>query len=442
MAVTLQMYEKQTPFTLGQYGHIASFLNSFLYKTISLGLLTDPKSPLFASLHTLLMVLYARDNRRPYTRPTHWLIKEIKFSSFLGDLEKGRKATQLLVQKMPHVIPHNERVVLFRRKVAADKTALGLADVEAAAARSTLITVHRSRIVEDGYRQLSTLNANALKGIIRVKFINVQGLDEAGIDQDGVFKEFLEETIKKVFHPDLNLFRMTSESRLYPSPDSGLTNDDHLHLFEFVGKMIGKAVYEGIVVDVPFAPFFLSQVLGKDHSTAFYSYIDELPSFDQELYRNLTYVKHYEGDVSELELTFSFDEDVMGSIRTHELVPGGRGVVVTAENRISYLHHVAHFRMHAQIREQTAAFTRGFRSIVQSGDWLQLFSPPEVQRLISGDNAPVDLRDLRRHTHYYGGFHDSHRVVGWLWDTLEKERRQYESEKPDMCNLLSLLRCL
>ena len=150
------MYEKQTPFTLGQYGHIASFLNSFLYKTISLGLLTDPKSPLFASLHTLLMVLYARDNRRPYTRPTHWLIREIKFSSFLGDLEKGRKATQLLVQKMPHVIPHSERVVLFRRKVAADKTALGLSDVEAAAARSTLITVHRSRIVEDGYRDFES----------------------------------------------------------------------------------------------------------------------------------------------------------------------------------------------------------------------------------------------------------------------------------------------
>jgi hypothetical protein len=26
------------------------------------------------------------------------------------------------------------------------------------------------------------------KGIIRVKFINLQGLDEPGIDQDGVFK--------------------------------------------------------------------------------------------------------------------------------------------------------------------------------------------------------------------------------------------------------------
>ena len=36
-----------------------------------------------------------------------------------------------------------------------------------------------------------------------------------------------------------------------------------LDLFEFVGRMIGKAVYEGIVVDVPFAAFFLTQVLGK-----------------------------------------------------------------------------------------------------------------------------------------------------------------------------------
>ncbi len=36
----------------------------------------------------------------------------------------------------------------------------------------------------------------------------LQGLDEAGIDQDGVFKEFLEETIARVFDPSLNLFKV------------------------------------------------------------------------------------------------------------------------------------------------------------------------------------------------------------------------------------------
>ena len=44
--------------------------------------------------------------------------------------------------------------------------------------------------------------------MIRVRFINEQGLDEAGIDQDGVFKEFLEETITRVFDPSLNLFKV------------------------------------------------------------------------------------------------------------------------------------------------------------------------------------------------------------------------------------------
>ena len=54
--------------------------------------------------------------------------------------------------------------------------------------RLTLTCHPRSRLLEDGYRQLATLSPQLLKGIIRVKFINEQGLDEAGIDQDGVFK--------------------------------------------------------------------------------------------------------------------------------------------------------------------------------------------------------------------------------------------------------------
>ena len=53
---------------------------------------------------------------------------------------------------------------------------------------SRLTSHPRSRLLEDGYRQLATLSPQLLKGIIRVKFINEQGLDEAGIDQDGVFK--------------------------------------------------------------------------------------------------------------------------------------------------------------------------------------------------------------------------------------------------------------
>jgi len=66
----------------------------------------------------------------------------------------------------------------------------------------------------------------------------------------------------------------------------------------------------------------------------------------------------------------------------------------SAVSRIRYLHLMAHFKMRVQIREQSSAFIRGFKSIVCS-DWLDMFSTPELQKLISGDAADVDIEDLR-----------------------------------------------
>ncbi|KAK5615763.1 Ubiquitin-protein ligase E3B [Crenichthys baileyi] len=418
----IEVYEEQTSFKIEELLTISSFLNTFVFKMIWDGILENAKGEkleLFHSVHGWLMVLYERDCRRRFTPDDHWLRKDLKPSLLFQELEKGKKRAQLLLQYIPHVIPHKNRVLLFRNIVTKEKESLGLVETSSASPHVTHITIRRSRMLEDGYDQLRRLPVNSIKGVIRVKFVNDLGVDEAGIDQDGVFKEFLEEIIKKVFNPALNLFKTTSgNERLYPSPTSYI-HENHLQLFEFVGKMLGKAVYEGIVVDVPFASFFLSQVLGHHHST-FYSSIDELPSLDSEFYKNLTSIKRYDGDVGDLGLTLSYDEDVMGQLVCHELIPGGKTMPVTNENKISYIHLMAHFRMHTQIKEQTAAFIRGFRSIINP-EWLHMFSTPEVQRLISGDNAEIDLDDLKKHTVYYGGFHSSHRVIIWLWDILSSD---------------------
>uniref|UniRef100_A0A8C1S9K9 Ubiquitin-protein ligase E3B n=1 Tax=Cyprinus carpio TaxID=7962 RepID=A0A8C1S9K9_CYPCA len=412
----IEVYEEQISFKMEELVTISSFLNTFVYKMMWDGILENAKGEkldLFHSVHGWLMVLYERDCRRRFTPEDHWLRKDLKPSLLFQELEKGKKRAQLLLQYIPHVIPHKNRVLLFRNIVTKEKETLGLVETSSASPHVTHITIRRSRMLEDGYDQLRRLPVNSIKGVIRVKFVNDLGVDEAGIDQDGVFKEFLEEIIKKVFNPALNLFKTTSgNERLYPSPTSSI-HENHLQLFEFVGKMLGKAMYEGIVVDVPFASFFLSQVLGHHHST-FYSSIDELPSLDSEFYKNLTSIK-----VSASVTITTFVESLKGLV-CHELIPGGKTMPVTNENKISYIHLMAHFRMHTQIKEQTAAFIRGFRSIINP-EWLHMFSTPEVQRLISGDNAEIDLDDLKKHTVYYGGFHSSHRVILWLWDILSSD---------------------
>ncbi|XP_048448850.1 ubiquitin-protein ligase E3B, partial [Rhincodon typus] len=415
----IEVYEEQVSFKLEELVTISSFLNNFVFKMIWDGIQENANGDqleLFHSVHGWLMTLYERDCRRRFAPEDHWLRKDLKPSLIFQDLDKGKKRAQLLLQYIPHTIPHKNRVLLFRNMVTKEKEALGLVETSSASPHVIHITIRRSRMLEDGYEQLRRLPVNTMKGVIRVKFVNDLGVDEAGIDQDGVFKEFLEEIIKKVFDPALNLFKTTSgDERLYPSPTSYI-HENHLQLFEFVGKMLGKAVYEGIVVDVPFASFFLSQVLGHHHS-ALYSSIDELPSLDSEFYKNLTSIKRYDGDIGDLGLTLSYDEDVMGQLVCHELVPGGKTIGVTNENKISYIHLMAHFRMHTQIKDQTIAFIRGFRSIINP-EWLRMFATPEVQRLIAGDNAEIDLEDLKKHTVYYGGFHGSHRVITWLWDIL------------------------
>uniref|UniRef100_UPI00358E8020 ubiquitin-protein ligase E3B isoform X1 n=1 Tax=Myxine glutinosa TaxID=7769 RepID=UPI00358E8020 len=427
----IELYEEQISFKLEELVTISSFLNSFVYKMIWDGILEGMKGErkdLFVSVHGWLMSLYERDCRQRFAPDDHWLKRDLRISTLFGDIERGKTRVKHLLQYIPHVVPHKERIVLFRVMVAKEKENMGMADNENPLAMFmesnhsmvvTHITVRRSRMLEDGYEQLGKLSPSALKGIIRVKFVNDLGMDEAGIDQDGVFKEFLEEIIKRVFDPALNLFRTTSGNEcLYPSPSS-YVHENHLQLLEFVGKMLGKAVYEGIVVDVPFAPFFLSQVRGV-HTSASYSFIDELPSLDAEFYKNLTSIKRFDGDVSDLGLTFSYEEDEMGKLVCHELCPGGKTTAVTNENRISYIHLLAHHRMYVQIKQQTLAFIRGFKSIINP-EWIGMFSTPELQWLIAGETGEMDLNDLRKHTVYYGGFHNNHRVIVWLWDILTKD---------------------
>lgn len=64
-------------------------------------------------------------------------------------------------------------------------------------------------------------------------------------------------------------------------------------------------------MDVQLAPVLLATVLGKQLCP-----FDELSSLDPELYKNLTYVKHYNdsADVSDLELTFSYNEECLGKV--------------------------------------------------------------------------------------------------------------------------------
>lgn len=181
-------------------------------------------------------------------------------------------------------------------------------------------------------------------------------------------------------------------------------------------------VYEGYVVDLPFAQFFLNQLMGRRNT------IDDLPSLDAGVARNLAMVRDYPGDVRDLGLYFAVDDEVLGQHISTPLRPGGADMEVTNDNRLLYVHMVADYLLNTRMEAQVKAFLQGFRALVPQR-WLQLFNGRELARLTGGDDVPLDVDDLRRHAVYADGYHPAHKVVRWLWDVVAEDLTQQEQEK-------------
>ena len=97
-----------------------------------------------------------------------------------------------------------------------------------------------------------------------------------------------------------------------------------------IGMVLGKAIYENITLSAQFSHFFLSFFNGKYN---FLYLIEDLNIYDSELYKNLMFLKTYENDISELDLTFSITDNNYGTINEIELFPGGSKQIVTSTNR-------------------------------------------------------------------------------------------------------------
>ena len=75
---------------------------------------------------------------------------------------------------------------------------------------------------------------------MQVQLVNFAGLDEAGIDGGGVFREFLSELLKTCFDPNRGFFRLTHDNLLYPNPAVSVVVPDFQSHYFFIGRMLGK----------------------------------------------------------------------------------------------------------------------------------------------------------------------------------------------------------
>jgi ubiquitin-protein ligase E3 C len=347
---------------------------------------------------------------------------------------KDPKMARILTS-IPQAIPFDRRVKLFNSLLTAD---LARAQDETQAARSMMFSmmrgeegaefqgripakIHRDRLYEDSMDQLNKLGPK-LRKKLSVTFYNQGGAVEAGIDGGGVFREFLDDLIKEAFNPGKShgnigpLFTVSPMQTLSVNTSLEPTPEILSH-YQFLGRVLGKAVYESLLVEPQFSNPFLNQLLGQQNT------LDDLKNVDPEYHKHLSILRKMNGkDIEALGLTFELSAQRTDGRKSHtiELIPGGSSTNVTKQNAIRYVHLVAHRRLNIESAKQTNAFLRGFRDLIPAA-WVRLFSPYELQRLISGDDTVkgFDVLGLKEAMQYGGGYHPSQAIMQWFWEIIE-----------------------
>ncbi|KAG8423789.1 ubiquitin-protein ligase (E3) [Metarhizium acridum] len=359
-----------------------------------------------------------------------------------------------ILKHMPFAVPFETRVKIFRQFINMDRIRR---DGNSPFGPAHPLFRHhakirRGQLFEDAFNQFYQIG-DGLKDTIQITFVDQFDTPEAGIDGGGVTKEFLIGVTSEAFgntEDGAGMFSSNEQGLLFPNPTAvdtlreslcrqGLKQDDEeyrdkvnalLRRFEFLGRIVGKCLYEGILVDLAFAGFFLLKwpSAGPKDENTYKGNINDLRDMDEELYKGLLRLKNYPGDVSELGFDFTVTDQVSPpgapvKTITRKLIQNGDEILVTNDNRLLYISYAARHRLVVQPALQTAAFLRGLRSIIPPS-WLSMFNQSELQRLVGGDSSEIDIEDLRRNTVYSGLYeigddNEEHPTIKLFWKVME-----------------------
>jgi ubiquitin-protein ligase E3 C len=425
----VEIHEMDKPLPLHQLRRCIQLLKQLLYRACCLD---DKNSRLESNYFGLALIsassrtmrdLYDRSSRRPLCVPKGWLIEDLLDK----ELKQCKTASQYeallalpVLRVCPFLVSFKRRLKLFERIVTLTRIEIqGINDQNPFNSNPLKpgipVRIMRTRLLEDGLATMNNLGQNMRQRIV-VHYTNEAGVQEIGIDAGGLFKEFWTDLSQLAFDPNYALFRVTEGNCLYPNPSSFAAHgSDHITLFEFLGRILGKSLFEGITVHPQFAHFFLSFLRGEYN---FLHQFSDLSTMDVQLYNNLMFLKTYEGDAEELCLTFTVANDDFGGNKEVPLIPNGADIVVTNANKHRYIGLVAKHHVCDRVRVQSEAFRRGLWEVI-SPSWLRIFNEPELQVLISGpSDGKIDIEDMRSNSRYAGGYTPIDRNVVRFWKVV------------------------
>lgn len=190
--------------------------------------------------------------------------------------------------------------------------------------------------------------------------------------------------------------------------------EDHLIYFRFLGRLLGRALFDRQLVHGHMVRHLYKHLLGWPIT------FEDLQAQDEEYYQSLKkFTEMGDEDISHLCLDFTVAEETLGVRRDVELVPGGKDIEVTKANLPQYMEAILKYRMLGRTKPQITELLLGFFDVIPEPA-LTVFDPNELELILCG-LPTIDIDDWENNTNYSGTCTADDEVVKWFWQIIRDD---------------------
>ncbi|KAG5859859.1 E3 ubiquitin-protein ligase [Encephalitozoon hellem] len=266
------------------------------------------------------------------------------------------------------------------------------------------ITVNRETVYRDSIEIFKRMNPSNARKQLRTTFRNEEGVDSGGIRKE--YFQLLSQEIKE----DGRLFEHT-ENRIWIRPHEGDEEE-----YEAIGRIIAIALYNNVVLNIPFPSLFFKKLLGRRPT------LDDLREISSGIATSLRNLRRLSKDeINGLDLRFVAEHNVDGATRVYPLVKNGKNIRLTSENMRLFIEKYIEFHTDTLVKPQFEAIRKGFYSIIDR-DKMMYLDPKELEKIMMGSNT-FDIKAIRSSA-TYSGYREDSPIILYFWEIFEGFNRK------------------
>ena len=332
----------------------------------------------------------------------------IKF--FYNFCEKNKKVINIILRRYPKKFPNELIIKISSILDLENKKKYFKQELRKLPFKNEYLRIkvrrNGSELFTDSFGSLSHKKPEQWRSKLMVTF---EG--EEAVDAGGVKREWLTILSKEMFNPNYMLFTLAKNGTTYTiNSDSGKYNPDHLKHFEFVGKIMAKAIFDGMMLDC-----YFTRIIYKLITNTPLSYHD-MEDYDPVFYNSLKWLLENDFTDSDTYLTYSYNHDNLGDMQIVDLVENGRNIDVTESNKFDYVQKLCSSKLYDTIKPQVEALLKGFYEIIPQ-KLISIFNYRELELVISG-LPTIDIKDWKNNTEYEN-YNTESPVIKNFWEIIE-----------------------